>query len=188
MADLVSRLKKGDREAFNELVREYEKQVINIAYGMLSDREDAYDAAQEVFIRIYKSIGSFKGQSSLATWIYRVTANICNDMLRKRQRTAKTISIYPMDDEEDNRISDLADESPTPEEALELTETQRAVREGIASLSDDFKAVITICDIEGMSYDAAAQILSIPHGTVKSRLNRARNALRKKLSEKRELF
>lgn len=188
MSELVSRLKKGDREAFNELVREYEKQIINIAYGMLSDREDALDAAQEVFVRVYKSIGAFKGQSSLATWIYRITANICNDMLRKRQRTAKTISIYPSDEEEKSPLSELADDRPTPEEALELTERQRAVREGIASLNPDFRAVITLCDIEGCSYEEASEALSIPHGTVKSRLNRARNALRKKLSEKMELF
>ncbi|MDO5396986.1 MAG: sigma-70 family RNA polymerase sigma factor [bacterium] len=188
MSELVPLLKKGDREAFNELVREYEKQVINIAYGMLSDREDALDAAQEVFVRVYKSIGTFKGQSSLATWIYRITSNICNDMLRKRQRTARTISIYPSDEEEKSPLSELADDRPTPEEALELTERQRAVREGIASLNPDFRAVITLCDIEGLSYEAAAAALSIPHGTVKSRLNRARNALKKKLSEKMELF
>lgn len=188
MSDLVLRLKKGDREAFNELVREYEKQVINLAYGMLSEREDAYDAAQETFIRIYKSIGTFRGQSSLSTWIYRITANICNDMLRKRQRSARTISIYPSDEDENNSAAELPDDNPTPEEALELSERQRIVREGIASLNPDFRAVITLCDIEGRSYEEAAAILSVPHGTVKSRLNRARNALRKKLSDNRELF
>ena len=188
MSDLVMRLKKGDREAFNDLVRDYEKQVINLAYGMLSEREDAYDAAQEVFIRVYKSIGTFRGQSSLSTWIYRITANICNDMLRKRQRSAKTISIYPSDEEENSSVSELPDDNPTPEEAFELNERQRAVREGIASLNDDFRAVITLCDIEGHSYEEAAAILSVPHGTIKSRLNRARNALRKKLSDKMELF
>lgn len=188
MGDLISRLKKGDRNAFNELVREYEKQVINIAYGMLSDREDAYDAAQEVFIRIYKSIDSFKEQSSLSTWIYRVSVNICNDMLRKRQRTAKTVSLYPDDNNDDSPATDIADNAPGPEETLEINETQRLVREGIASLNDDFRTVITVCDIQGRSYDEAAEILSVPKGTVKSRLNRARNALKKKLSANRELF
>ena len=188
MSGLVERLKKGDRDAFDELIREYEKQVINIAYGMLSDHDDAIDAAQEVFVRIYKSIGTFKGQSSLKTWIYRITANICSDMLRKRQRTAQTVSIYPSDEDEKSVLSELADDDPTPEEALELTERQRAVREAIASLSPDFRAVITLCDIDGCSYEEAAAALSIPYGTVKSRLNRARNALRKKLSEKMELF
>lgn len=188
MPDLIQRLQKGDREAFNELVTQYEKQIINIAYGMLSDREDALDAAQEVFIKVYKNISSFKGQSSLTTWIYRITANVCNDILRKRQRSAKTISLYPSDDDEENRQSEIADNAPTPEVALEQSEAQKAVREGIASLSDDFRAVLTVCDIDGRSYDEASQILGLPTGTIKSRLNRARNALRKKLSEKRELF
>ena len=188
MPDLIQRLQKGDREAFNELVMQYEKQVINIAYGMLSDREDALDAAQEVFIKVYKSISNFKGQSSLTTWIYRITANVCNDILRKRQRTAKTISIYPSEDEEESRQAEIADTAPTPEEALEQTEAQKAVREGIAQLSDDFRTVITLCDIEGLSYEDAAQVIGVPHGTVKSRLNRARGALRKKLLKKRELF
>lgn len=188
MSDTIQRLKKGDRDAFNDIVREYEKQVINIAFGMLSDREDAFDAAQEVFIKVYKSIDSFRGQSSFTTWIYRITANVCNDMLRKRQRSAKTISIYQNEGEDKNTVAELTDTNPTPEEAVELNERQRVVREGIASLSDDFKAVITLCDIEGFSYEEAAKILSVPHGTVKSRLNRARNALKKKLSENMELF
>ena len=187
MSDAVQRLKKGDRDAFNDIVREYEKQVINIAYGMLSDREDALDAAQEVFIKVYKNIGSFRGQSSFTTWIYRITANVCNDILRKRQRSAKVISIFQDDDERESTI-EIADDKPTPEETIELNDRQQAVRDGIASLSADFRAVITLCDIEGCSYEEAARVLSIPHGTVKSRLNRARNALKKKLSENMELF
>lgn len=187
MSDLIKRLRKGDRDAFNELVVQYEKQIINIAYGMLSDREDALDAAQEVFIRVYKNISGFKGQSSLTTWIYRITSNVCNDILRKRQRTLKTISLYQSEDEEKPDL-DIADTSPTPQELLEQTEAQKALRDTIASLSDDFREVLTLCDIDGQSYESVAQILGIPHGTVKSRLNRARNALRKKLSEKRELF
>jgi len=187
MSYLVSQLKKGDREAFNELVKEYEKQVINIAFGMLSDREDALDAAQEVFIRIYKSIGSFKGQSSLTTWIYRVTANVCNDILRKRQRTAKTVSIYNSDDE-DGRGEEIADTAPTPEENVEMNERQQAVRDAIAKLNPDFRAVVTLCELQGSSYEEAAAVLGVPTGTIRSRLSRARSALRKILSEKRELF
>ena len=81
-AELIKRLKSGDREAFNILVREYESKIINIAYGILSDKEEALDASQEVFIRIYKNIDSFKGNSSLSTWIYRIAVNICRDGLR----------------------------------------------------------------------------------------------------------
>lgn len=188
-AELTARIKSGDRDAFNELVREYESRVINAAYGMLSDKEDAYDAAQEVFIRVYKSIDSFKGQSSLTTWIYRITVNICNDILRKRQRSAKTISITQDENEGENtQVLEIADSAPTPEEAAEQSEAQKALMAAIADLSTDYKNVIMLCDLQGMSYDETSKILKIPTGTVKSRLNRARNALRKKLMEKRELF
>ena len=185
--EIIKRMKRGDRNAFNELVKGYESKVVNAAFGMLSNREDAYDAAQEVFIRIYKSIGAFKGQSSLTTWIYRITVNICNDALRKRQRTAQTVSINGESDDE-NPVMELQDTSPTPEEAAESNEAQKAVREAIGDLSEEYRQIITLCDLQGLSYDEAAQILQCPTGTVKSRLNRARNSLRKKLLEKRELF
>ena len=165
--DLIKKCKKGSREAFNILVSNYQQQVINIAYGMLSNQEDAYDAAQEVFVRVYKSIESFKEQSSFTTWLYRITKNVCSDILRKRQKHSGVISINQAIDEK--KDMDIRDESPTPEENMEISERQRAVR-------------------EGLSYDYIAEVLGIPSGTVKSRINRARSALKKNLMNKRELF
>ena len=186
-AELIKRLKSDDREAFNILVREYESKIINIAYGILSDKEEALDASQEVFIRIYKNIDSFKGNASLSTWIYRIAVNICRDGLRKRQRSAKTISIdAPVNDDE--QIIDLPDSAPTPEQMTEKTEVQLLVRRAIDELSEEYRTVITLCDIEGLPYDKIAEIIKCPTGTVKSRLNRARAALRRKISENRELF
>ncbi len=184
--DLVKKCKKGSREAFNILFSRYQSQVINTAYGMLSDREDAYDAAQEVFVRVYKNIESFKEQSSFTTWLYRITTNVCSDILRKRQKNTGVISINGVLD--DDKELDIPDENPTPEENAELTERQRAVRDAIASLKDEYRIVITLCDMEDMSYDEISEVLRLPVGTVKSRINRARNALKKKLEEKRELF
>lgn len=184
--DLINRCKKGSREAFNELVLKYQTRVINIAYGMLSDREDALDAAQETFVRVYKNIESFKEQSSLTTWIYRITSNVCADILRKRQKGSNIISLNKLSD--DNKETDIKDDAPTPEDSAELSERQRAVREAIARLGDEYRTVITLCDMEGLSYDEIAAILKIPSGTVKSRINRARNSLKKILMEKRELF
>lgn len=186
-SELIKKLKKGDRNAFNELVAQYQNKIINIAYGMLSDREDALDASQEVFIKVYKSIGTFSGGSALSTWIYRIAANVCKDYLRKRQRTARTVSIFG-DDEEENPMTELPDEKHTPEEAAEHTELQMQIRKAINDLNQDYKSVLVLCDIEGMPYDRASEILRIPVGTVKSRLNRARSALRKKISENKELF
>ena len=184
--DLIKKCKKGSREAFNILVSNYQQQVINIAYGMLSNQEDAYDAAQEVFVRVYKSIESFKEQSSFTTWLYRITKNVCSDILRKRQKHSGVISINQAIDEK--KDMDIKDESPTPEENMEISERQRAVREAISELKEEYRTVITLCDIEGLSYDYIAEVLAIPSGTVKSRINRARSALKKNLMNKRELF
>ena len=185
-SELIKKLKKGDRDAFNELVSQYQNKIINIAYSMLSDYEDALDASQEVFIKIYKSINTFNGNSSLSTWIYRVAANICKDHLRKRQRTAKTVSISG--DDEENEFHEIPDKGYTPEETAEHSDLQIQIRKAINSLSDDYKTVLTLCDIENISYEKAAEILKCPVGTIKSRLNRARLALRKKISENKELF
>lgn len=186
--ELIKRCQQGDSEAFDELVEKYQSQIINIAYGMLSNTEDAYDAAQEVFVKIYKSIGGFKGKSSLSTWIYRIVSNVCNDMLRKRQRSAAVVSINSVRDDDDDKEMDLVDDAPTPEELLELNETQRTLRLAISELSAEYREILTLSDIEQLRYEEIADILKCPVGTVKSRLNRARNALKKKLLKKRELF
>lgn len=185
--ELVELLKKGDRQAFNMLIEEYQGKVINIAYGMLSDTEDAMDASQEVFINVYKSIGNFKENSSLSTWIYRICANVCKDFLRKRMRSAKTVSIFSSKDE-DSDIIEIPDESASPQGRVEEIELRDQIKEAMNELSEEFRTVLVLCDIEGLSYDKIAEILKCPAGTVKSRINRARSALRKKILEKRELF
>jgi RNA polymerase sigma-70 factor (ECF subfamily) len=184
--ELIQLCKDGDRQAFNQLIAQYQNQVFNIAYGMLSDYEDASDASQEVFVKVYRSIASFRGQSSFSTWIYRICANVCNDSLRKRQRRGITVSIE--NDDDDNTISEIPSDTPTPEENVMMNERQRAVREAINSLSDEYREIIVYSDINQLSYDEISQILKCPVGTIKSRLNRARNALKKILSAKRELF
>ncbi len=186
--DLIKRCQKGERDAFNELVEKYQSRVVNIAYGMLSDREDAYDAAQEVFVKIYKNINGFRGSSSLSTWIFRIVSNVCNDMLRKRQRAAVTVSLSGAQQDEDGKDIDVTDDAPSPDELLELDERQRAVRLAISELRAEYREIITYSDIEQLSYEEIADILKCPVGTVKSRLNRARGALKKKLLKDKELF
>lgn len=187
--ELIKLCQEGNRDAFNDLVEKYQNQVINIAYSMLSDREDAFDAAQEVFVKIYRNIGGFKGKSSLSTWIYRIVSNVCNDMLRKRQRNMNVISISTaMQEDDDSKDMEITDTAPTPEEYLELSEQQRLVRIAISELSAEYREIVTFSDIEQLSYEEISQILKCPVGTVKSRLSRARNALRKKLLKNRELF
>ncbi|MCH5185171.1 MAG: sigma-70 family RNA polymerase sigma factor [Oscillospiraceae bacterium] len=182
---LVELCKKGDRSAFNELVLKYQSKVVNIAYGMLSVREDAEDAAQDVFIKVYKNIASFKGDSAFSTWIYRITANTCNDILRKRMNK-KTISIHSSDEDGDSSDMIIPDSAPPPEKQAEIKETQREVRAAISALKDEYRTVITLFDLEGLSYEEIADISRLPIGTVKSRLNRARAQLRKSLEHLKE--
>jgi len=185
--ELIQRLKKGDRDAFNEIVTMHQNKVVNIAYGMLSSREDALDAAQETFLKVYNGIDSFKGGSSISTWIYRICTNVCTDMLRKRQRSANIISI-DREDDENSPVLEIADDSPTPDNSVIMNEQQKAVRKAISQLSDEYRTVLTLCDIEGLSYEEISLVLKCPVGTIKSRLSRARNNLKKILLEKRELF
>ena len=187
--DLIKKCKRGDRDAFNELVTEYQSRVINIAYGMLSDRDDALDAAQEVFLRVYRSIGDFQEKSSFTTWLYRITSNVCADALRKRQKNGKVISINQGgEDDGSETVMNIRDNAPTPEERVEITEQHIAVREAMTQIKDEYREVLTLFDVQGMSYKAISEILKVPEGTVKSRLNRARISLKKILSEKLELF
>ena len=99
--EIIELTRKGDRVAFTQLMEKYQNQVFNISYGFLSDYDDASDATQEVFIKVYRSIASFKGQSSFITWLYVICRNVCNDILRKRQRRGVSVSIYSDDEDED---------------------------------------------------------------------------------------
>lgn len=182
--EIAERIKKGDSEAFDELVGIYAKKIINTAYSLLYDAEEAQDAAQEVFIKVYKNIHSFRGESSLSTWIYRITRNVCCDILRKRRDTVISLDT----EDEDGKKTDIADSAPGPSESLETNERNEYLRRAIASLDEKHKMVITLFDLEGLSYEEIAEVMKCPVGTVKSRLYRARDALRKILEENRELF
>ncbi len=182
--ELVRLIKKGNRSAFDDLVNRYSSRVVNIAYSLLSDQEDALDAAQEVFIKVYKSISAFRGESSVSTWIFRITKNVCTDFLRKR----KAVIISLDAEKDDEQKIEIPDESTSPEEVLERNTKITAVRTAIAALDENQRMVITLFDINGLSYEEIASVLRCPVGTVKSRLYRARDSLRKILSTDMELF
>ncbi len=184
--ELIKLCKQGDRQAFNELVEKYQERVVNIAYGLLSNKEDAYDAAQETFIKVYRSINSFAEKSSFNTWIYRILSNVCKDMLRKRQRSVKVISIHGEDNDE--KPHDIPDTNPTPEETVERNELHHQVWSALHELKTEYREIIVYFDMQGLSYEEVSVALGIPIGTVKSRLNRARCALKKILYQNKEQF
>jgi RNA polymerase sigma-70 factor, ECF subfamily len=177
---LVERAKRGDVQAFEQLIGQYEKKVFNTAYRLTGNSEDAADVAQEAFLRAYSSLPEFRGDSSFATWLFRIVHNACLDELRKRKRQRVTSLDEPIsgEDGEMDRQLAIADASDGPEQALERVEVQRAVQESIGALDEEYRVVVVMRDIQGYSYNEIADALGINLGTVKSRLNRARNALK----------
>lgn len=186
--NLLKKAKNGDIEAFELLVEDYQKKAFNVAYRMMGNSEDANDLVQEALIRIFKSIKNFKEQSSFSTWVYRITTNVCLDELRRRKNKF-TISI-----DEDIKLEDgnvkrqIESEGPTPEELLESKEIRDIVTRAIGELADEHKTVIVLRDIHGFSYYEISNIIKCPEGTVKSRINRARKALKEILKKQKELL
>lgn len=180
---LLRRACKGDVQAFEELMQSHESRIYAIALRMMGNREDAQDCAQEAMVRIYRAMGSFKGQSALATWIYRITMNTCLDELRRRKARKGT----SLDSLVDNGWSPT-DTGDTPEEHGLRVEKQNALNQAIQSLPDDMRAAIILRDVKGYSYDEIASILDANVGTIKSRISRGREKLREILSKQSELF
>lgn len=185
---LLEKAKSGDINAFEKLVEAYQKKIYNICLRMIGNADDAYDLAQEVLIRIYKSINGFKEQSSLSTWVYRITTNVCLDEIRKRKlkRTVSLDQDIRLDDSEIKR--EIVSDDPPPDELAEKKEIKKTVASAINLLNEEHRTVIVLRDIQGFSYEEIAKITNCPEGTVKSRINRARQALKIILEKKRELI
>jgi len=177
---LISLAKAGDQSAFGELMTRYEKQVYHQALRLLSNPEDAADITQEVFIKVWRSLPSFQGDSSFSTWLYRLTDNAAIDLIRKEKKRRGDASL---DDEEYQWDSLLADPNSAPERELEKQELRRSVTEGLAKLSEEHRRVLVLREINGLSYEEIGQILGLTAGTVKSRIARARLALAKLLKD-----
>lgn len=175
-ASIVRKVLGGDANAFETLVLEYEKNVYNIALRMTSNSEDAADMTQEAFIKAYNSLQSFRGDSKFSVWLYRIVSNVCLDFLRSKNRRP-TVSLSVEDDDGEDAQLDVADESQSPELLLDRKLTRDSVRRGLDSLPPDYRQILLLREIQGLSYDEIAQALSLEVGTVKSRIFRARKRL-----------
>ena len=185
---LIKQIKSGDMDAFSLLVSAYEKKAVSFARRMLGTQEEAEDAAQEAFLKVFDKIHTFREDSSFSTWFYTVLNNICLDALRKRSRRADTVSINQSDDAGDEYELQIEDTADGPYESFQKNEAKRLLEIALTKLSDEHRTVIILRDINGFEYEEIARILKISTGTVKSRISRARLALRHILSEHRELF
>jgi RNA polymerase sigma-70 factor (ECF subfamily) len=182
---LVDRLQVGSEEAFETLMQLYQAPIYNIAYRVLGDPCEAAEAVQETFMKIYKGIKTFRGECGLKTWIYKIAVSESLNRQRwwKRCRRSATISLdEPLNSSQcSSRFLDLPDSQPGPEITCVARETEEAVQKALLSLPFDFRIVVILRDIEGLSYEEIAETLKISLGTVKSRLWRARLDLKKKL-------
>ncbi len=175
---LVNKAVKGDNSAFEALMEKHMGIIYNIALRMTANKDDAEDMTQEIMIKIFRSLGSFKGNSKFSTWIYRVAVNTCLDELKKK-KNKKHLSLDAeiSGDDGENQI-EIKDDSPSPEKLAEQNELRDMVAAAVKLLSDEHRAVIVLRDIRGMSYSEIAGILGCSDGTVKSRISRARAQLK----------
>lgn len=185
---LVEMCKQGDLAAFEQLVEKHQSRVYTLAFRYMGNYADASDLAQEAFIKIYRSLGTFRGEASFQSWMYRLVTNVCMDELRRRGR-AKTVSIEElMESKKGLMMRREASGSRLPEDVVIRRELQREVQNVLTSLSDEHRIIVVMRDIQGYSYEEMAEILQCSLGTVKSRLNRARHVLKEKLLARREML
>lgn len=175
-AAVIQSVLDGDVNAFETLVKEYEKNVYNLALRMTGNSEDAADMSQEAFIKAYNSLSSFRGDSKFSVWLYRIVSNVCLDYLRSRTRKP-TVSLSTENDDGEEVELDIADESQSPELLLDRSLTRDAVRHGLAALPHDHREILLLREIQGLSYEEIAAALGLEAGTVKSRIFRARKKL-----------
>ena len=183
---LVQQAAAGDTAAFETLVERYQQQVYHLTLRMVGNDADAQDLAQEAFVRAWRGLGSFQFTSQFSTWLYRLTSNICIDFLRAQKRR-KVVSLTMLRDDEDSQW-DLPDDDPLPEQQMIAAEEREALSRAFASLDPEFRQILTLRIVNGCSYQQISQILDIAEGTVKSRISRAREQLRKKNGRKWEHF
>lgn len=179
---LIERLVARDERAFNELVRLYERRVFALVLRMLGNAAEAEDMAQEVFVQVFKAIGSFRGESKLSTWIYRIAINLC----KNRAKYLKVRHAGEQDELEEvaerhelgGKASANVAQLERPDEAMAGREIERIVQKSIARIEETFRECLVLRDVEELSYEEIGEITGLPEGTVKSRIFRARAMLR----------
>ena len=180
---LIKRASEGDREAFGEIVKLYETLVYNTVKLKVGNAEDALDVSQEAFLKMWRYIGKYRGECRFATWVYRICVNASLDFLRHAGLTATEPMPTYTDKDGDEITLELPDESAnaSPENSAVRSDTVNTVRRAIARLSGEQREIIMLRDIDGYSYEEISEMLGLEIGTVKSRLNRARNNLKELL-------
>ena len=179
---LIQKAKTGDEISFESLILGCQNKAFNIAIRYLKNEEDALDALQESFIKIFRHLNTFKEDSRFDTWVYRIVVNTCNDMLRKNSNKKITDSIFKIEDDRETVI-EIPDSSGSPEEVYDKKEKSEHILSCLEKLNREQKEIIILRDVHGFSYDEISEILECSVGTVKSRINRSRLRLREIILE-----
>jgi len=174
-SSIIDRFKKGEKAAFEEFVLKYQDRIYNLCRHMLGNTSDAEDAAQDTFIKAYQKLKDFRPEASLYTWLYRIAVNTCLDY-KKRPFFE---SLFKRGDEDEEDIPEAVSEAPSPEKLYESKQLGLALARSLGKLSLKLRTVIILKEIEGLSYEEIADILEVSTGTVKSRISRARDELKK---------
>jgi len=180
---LVQRVQRGDKTAFDLLVRKYQHKVVKLVTRYLRDPADAEDVAQEAFIKAYRAIPQFRGDSAFYTWLYRIAINTAKNAIVSRDRSPIDFDLDLQNIEESNSMQARLADAETPESLLQTEEIRETVNRAIEALPEDLRTAIVLRELEGLSYEDIAQAMDCPVGTVRSRIFRAREAIDKRLSE-----
>ncbi len=184
----IERLVARDERAFNELVQAYEQRVFRLLLRMLGRRDEAEDMAQEVFVQVFKAIGTFRGDSRLGTWIYRIAVNLCKNRMKylSRRHSGEQDELEPAAERlpltEGKGVT--LGETARPDQLVEGFQLERVVQACIAELEPDFREVLVLRDVEDLTYEELCEVTGLPEGTVKSRLHRARGMLKTAVGHK----
>lgn len=182
VTDWVRRAQEGDVRAFEQLFQQYQRGIYNTVYQMVRNESDAADLTQEVFVRAYRALPRLQTPEAFTSWLYRIAVNLSRNWLRDRGRVRVESLELPGDDGEEGNTREIADPSGDPASLAQTKDMQERVRRAIAGLSPDHRAVVTLHHLEGISVEEIAKMMDCSIGTVKSRLSRARDNLKRKLA------
>lgn len=183
-AEWVARLRAGEEAAFDELITRFQDQLFSVVCHWLGNEEEAKDVVQETFIRAWSHARSFRAESSLRSWLFAIARNACKNTFRTWSRRARKDTLSLDASVNGSSPLEMTDPGLTALDRIEQQERVRVVREVIQELEPDFRIVVTLCDMEGLSYDEAAEACECPVGTVRSRLHRARAEMKRRLEAK----
>ena len=178
---LVQRAQKGDKRAFEMLVIKYQRKLARLLGRLVRDQAEVEDVTQEAFIKAYRALPSFRGDSAFYTWLYRIGINTAKNYLVSSNRRAPTVTTFDNEEAESFEDGDQLRETNTPENLLASKQIAETVNAAVMALPEELRAAITLREIEGLSYEEIAELMNCPIGTVRSRIFRAREAIAEKL-------